>query len=184
MSRSRRFPLASRVAAVVAAVALGLGLSGCGSTSGKPGAAAIVGGTELSEAKVSQAIDDWYDLTQQNVSRAEMVVVLAQALAFDQAGEQMGLDTSDEAINPKIDDMLAGKFDKTSADLGAGGRAVLRPSALFAQAQQNGQDTELLAAVKQIPTKLNPKYGYELDAEGNAAPLPPLGDLLVAQNGQ
>lgn len=183
MSRTKRFPFASRVAAVSAAIFLGLGLGGCGEASSNPGAAAIVGGTEISEAQVTDAINDWQQLTGQDVGRANMVVVLSQGLAYADAAEQLGLDASDETLDAQVDEMLAAEgFEMTVADLTTGGKMILRPSAVVMQANNKGVTEEFAAAAVQVPVSLNPRYGYEIQPDGQVWPLAPLGDAFSAES--
>lgn len=183
MSRTKRFSFASRVAAVSAVVVLSLGVGGCGKTSGNPGAAAIVGDNQISETLVTDAINDWQEMTGQDVARANMVVVLSQGMAYADAAEELGLDISDETLDSAVDEMLAAEgFDMTAADLSDGGKWILRPSALVMQADQMGVAQDFADLAVAVPVKLNPRYGYEIQPGGQVMPLAPLGDAFVADS--
>lgn len=181
MSRSMRFPFVSRVFAVSAAVALGLSLSGCGGTSGNPGAAAIVNGVEISENTVTEAINDWQTLTGQAVSRVNMVVGLSEAQTYTDAARDLGVDVAEANLDAVTDTLLADMgAGVTTSELSQGGRQILRLSAVMLQAQEMGIDGQIAGLVPNAQVILNPRYGYVQGTAGTPEPIGLLGDAVAS----
>lgn len=170
-SRGRR-----RAAALLALGALAVGvLTGC---SGRPGAAAVVDGQQISVADLQTATSELAPYLQ-NVSQSSVLMVLIAAPSFDRAASKAGVGVSRQ----QAEDLL----DKAAQSAVAAGKAPVRTAgfsdaavevARFTLLQQNIQALPNGAAVVAGITKelialhadVNPRYGVVDFTAGTITP--------------
>ena len=147
----------ARAGAVVAVLALSFPLTACqGDT--HPGTAAIVGGQAITEADVTQAVDELQPLMGQQVSRAAMVNGLVASRMYLDAASELGIELTDEEFEQQMGDQVEALGGDITA-LGASSRLILEPGLVMEIATSIGAGDSLGELAVQVPFEINPRYG-------------------------
>lgn len=160
MPKTPRFSAGSLVRAAglfVGGLALSLSLTACEPTS-HPGAAAVVGGQEISERDVTEAIDELQPVMGQEVTRIAMVNALVASQMYMDAASDLGIEVTEQ----QFDDEMAPQLEALGADpstLGHASRLIFEPGLVMEYAATAGLEHELAELAAEVPFEINPRYG-------------------------
>ena len=170
-----RSSLARRTSALLALGVLVAVLSGC---SGRPGAAAVVDGREISVADLQAATVDLAPYLK-DATQASVLMALLEAPSFERAATEHGVGATQKQAVDRLDQVAkaaasAGTARARTTAFSAGAIEVVR----YALAQQNLQAlpdaADITAQVAKklgaLDVQVNPRYGTVDLATGNVKP--------------
>ena len=169
------------LAGTALAAALGLGLSGCG-TSGNPGAAFVVNDQAFKESALTQTIEEFAVISGSEIPRNEMVSYLVLVDLRLQSAEAAEVEFTDEDVKATLDAALAEVGTTLTAEQIS--RPVLdsfRDGLLINMVQSGEISAEEVAVMEAFivdsSVVVNPRYGSYTD--GTVTPPAPLGDAIT-----
>ena len=148
-----------RTAIVAAATVLAAGLAGC---SGTPGAAAVVDGEPISEATLSQTVEDLGQITELPPRTVLSELIISPFLV--EAATEAGFGTSEEEARAFLDDAAANAgVDPAGLEFGPGALLLGQRFAAQAKAQEAGRVNDLEADATDLilaaDVEVSPRYG-------------------------
>lgn len=183
MSQSKRpanRTISRRLAAFALAATVSLSVAAC-QGSASPGAASYANGIAITERQVSEATEQWTQLTGQSMGRVQVVEGLTTAVLLDDAVAQIGLELTDETVEAELQNIIDYYGSElTVADVTPSTRMLIRSALIGQQVQTAGNEENLafvMEAVNGADVKLNPRYNVTSDANGFV--LMPLGDAIT-----